>query len=69
MENLIIFGRVLKFKNFMYLNPNQNFKDLFLKLVAFDDKIRPNSIKDIFNVPWLNELKILKMRIILNTKK
>ena len=42
------------------LNLSQNCKDLFLKLVAFEEKIRPNSVKDIFNEPWLNEIKNFK---------
>ena len=42
------------------LNLSKEFKNLFLKLVSFKAKHRPNYVKDIFNEPWLKDIKNLK---------
>ena len=39
------------------LNISKNCKDLFIKLVSFDEKKRPNSVNDIFNEPWLSDVQ------------
>ena len=38
------------------LNLSKEFKDLYLKLVAYSPNNRPNSVKDIFDDPWLKEV-------------
>ena len=42
------------------LNISQNCKDLFIKLVTFDEEERPNSVNDIFNEPWLSDVQNFK---------
>ena len=39
---------------------SKNFIDLFFKLVAFEETLRPNSIKEIFEHPWFDEVKKFK---------
>ena len=39
------------------VNPSQLFKDLYISMVAFNEKDRPNNIEQIIQDPWLKEIR------------
>ena len=44
---------------FVQLNLSDNFKNLFVRMVAFNPNLRPNSIDDILNDVWMQEINNL----------